>query len=507
LLRTLQQDSTAGKSHEYLPLADIQSKSQLKTNLIDHILIFENYPLYRQLKDTAVPRLPGSPGTGLDFRVNNITIKEQNNYDFNIVIIPDETIGIKLSFNGLVYDLSLIKGVGSHLKKILGQVLENPGVKLKETEILTAEEKQRILFNFNRQEVSCSREKTIHDFFAEQAVRTPDNIALLGPQQIKYRTAVTSISYRELNDRSNQLAFVLIEKGVQTDTIVAIMMDRCPEMIIGIFGILKAGGAYLPIDPEYPRERIDYMLKDSCAEILVTSPVLSEKFEKLSIVNCQLLIANENSPNRRSFNNYQLTIYNLQLKSTNLAYIIYTSGSTGRPKGVMVEQPSAVNILAALQNSYPLMESDVYLLKTSFIFDVSVTELFGWFLGGGRLAVLEKGGEKDPGKILDTIARERVTHINFVPSMFNVFLEVLNPGNVDKLSGLRYIFLAGEALLPGVVKKYIWLDISASISLENIYGPTEGTVYTSGYGLSAWKGEEVIPIGKPLANTRVYILV
>ncbi|UCH97676.1 MAG: AMP-binding protein, partial [Candidatus Aminicenantes bacterium] len=201
-----------------------------------------------------------------------------------------------------------------------------------------------------------------------------------------------------------------------------------------------------------------------------------------------------------------------------LAYILYTSGSTGKPKGVMVEHRSVVNILYALSKEYPLLETDTYLLKTSVLFDVSVTELLGWFWHGGRLAVLEKGGEIDPSLILDTIERYHVTHINFVPSMFTVFVDHLTPRNISQLSTLKYIFLAGETLLTHPVEKS--RGLIPGIALENIYGPTEATIYASRYSLRDWQssitsegiesiigaGKPNIPIGKPLPNVKLYIL-
>ncbi|HLP59444.1 MAG TPA: non-ribosomal peptide synthetase, partial [Candidatus Deferrimicrobium sp.] len=190
--------------------------------------------------------------------------------------------------------------------------------------------------------------------------------------------------------------------------------------------------------------------------------------------------------------------------SANLAYIIYTSGSTGKPKGVMIEHRSAVNLLYTLQQQYPFTDSDTYLLKTAYTFDVSVTELFGWTMGGGKLAVLEKDGHKDPQAIVNAIARERVSHINFVPSMFNAFIGCLDTENKRRLASLKYIFLAGEALLAEPVKKF--QDLNTGITLENIYGPTEGTVYSCGYSLSTWNGTGSIPIGKPLANITLVIL-
>jgi acyl transferase domain-containing protein/acyl carrier protein len=169
----------------------------------------------------------------------------------------------------------------------------------------------------------------------------------------------------------------------------------------------------------------------------------------------------------------------------------------------MVEHGSIVNLLFSLQKRYPLTPLDTYLFKTSYLFDVSVTELFGWFLKGGRLAILEPGDHKDPEKILETIEKQKVTHINFVPSMFNVFTRAIHPGNTGKLSGLKYIFLAGEALLPGAVEGF--QDLDTGVLLENIYGPTEAAVYSSWYSLHDWKGQGPIPIGKPLPNVTLYI--
>jgi non-ribosomal peptide synthetase component F len=237
------------------------------------------------------------------------------------------------------------------------------------------------------------------------------------------------LTYKELNEKSYQLAEVLREKGVRADNIVGIMLERSVEMIIGILGILKAGGAYLPIDPGYPRERIDYMLKDSGAGILLTNLSAGHHFHRSS---------NQFSTHHPG----------------NLAYVIYTSGSTGKPRGVMVNHCPVVNILTALQRMYPFKETDAYLGKTSYLFDVSVIELFGWFLGGGRLVLLEKGGERDPGKILAAVEYHRITHINFVPTMFNVFADELREEKVNSLGHLRYIFLAGEALPAGVVDKF-----------------------------------------------------
>ena len=206
------------------------------------------------------------------------------------------------------------------------------------------------------------------------------------------------------------------------------------------------------------------MLADSRANVLVTTGTLAKEVKKLRRYegkkNLQIVLLDFST----LLPFYPSTLPSSHLltfsPSSSLAYVIYTSGSAGKPKGVMVKHRSTVNILSSMHQEYPLMESDTYLLKTSYIFDVSVAELFGWFLGGGRLAILEQGGEKDPRRILETIAREYITHINFVPSMFNLFVEILNHQNIDRISSLRYIFSAGETLLPELVKRFRALDRS-----------------------------------------------
>ncbi|MCP4220803.1 MAG: amino acid adenylation domain-containing protein [bacterium] len=185
------------------------------------------------------------------------------------------------------------------------------------------------------------------------------------------------------------------------------------------------------------------------------------------------------------------------------AYITYTSGSTGRPKGVVVEHRSAVNILFALQQSHPHRESDTYILKSSYGFDISIIELFGWYWEGGRLAVLERGGEKNPLLLIDAIQRETVTHITFVPSMFSILADLLTHDNIESVDSLEFIILGGEELPPQVVERFSRRNKTAV--LLNIYGPTEATVYATSYPLPHWKGG-LIPIGKTVPNARVYIL-
>ncbi|MCP4153967.1 MAG: non-ribosomal peptide synthetase, partial [bacterium] len=353
--------------------------------------------------------------------------------------------------------------------------------------------------------------------FEEQVQKTPDNVAIVGakPEHEAPLPATSgeepydkrhTLTYSQLNEQANRLAGKLIEKGVKPGNIVAIMVERSVEMMVGIFAILKAAGAYLPILPYHPAERITFMLKDSSATLMLTTAALAKKIN----VEKEIIYLERLKEEKREMKDIgdieelrEPVSGNLQ-PATGIAYIIYTSGSTGTPKGVMVEHASVVNILTALQKAYPLRESDTYLLKTSYIFDVSVTEIFGWFLEGGRLALLERDGEKVPRGILAAIKSTSVTHINFVPSLFNLFLDTLETQPTVDLTPLKYIFLAGEELTTSAVERFKRLN--TGIPLENIYGPTEATIYAARYSLTGWDGTGQVPIGKPMRNLGLYIL-
>jgi tyrocidine synthetase-3 len=494
----------AGEKYENTPLVDIyrccRQLTQVREELFDTLVSMENYPLDTYLRD---------PGSHLS--IQSYEMEEKPHYDLTMVISAASGIDIDFIYDNTCFDKETIVRLAHHFGTILKGIGEDIENRPHAIEILSDEEKQQLLVDFNRTAAAYPEEKTIYGLFEEQVERVPEHTALVGaapydcpalPVRLVQPVRPVQpifLTYHELNERTGKLAGLLLGKGVLPGDITAIMVKRSLEMVIGILGILKAGGAYLPIDPGYPGERIDYMLKDSKAQTLVVDDTSCASW--LSFAPKVLLNLSEG--HHLNFPTSQLPSFPASLPSS-LAYIIYTSGSTGKPKGVMIEHGPVVNLLFSLQRRYPLREQDTYLLKTSYLFDVSVTELFGWFLEGGRLAVLEPGGEKDPKAILEMIAREGVTHIDFVPSMFHTFVEILGPREIVKLAGLKYIFLAGEALLPGPVNRFRRLN--TSIAIENIYGPTEAAVYASWYSLAEWKGEASIPIGKPLPNVTLYIV-
>ncbi|MCK4259562.1 MAG: non-ribosomal peptide synthase/polyketide synthase, partial [Halanaerobiales bacterium] len=468
--------------YENVPLVDIQSYSGIdsKEGLFDSIVVIENYPLDKQLneKDNKL-------------KIESYSISESTNFDFTLTVEMNDCINIQFIYNTLRFDEQLIMRISEHFCNILSYILEKPDEKLSEIDMLTEEEKNKVLYEFNDTMTNYPKEKTLHKLFEEQVERTPDNTAVVS----RTRAGELTLTYRELNEKANRLARTLREKGVKSDSIVGILVDRSLEMMVGIFGILKAGGAYLPITPEYPMDRIKYILDDSQTNIVLTQ---SKHVEKV-MFNREVIILEDNKI--YSSNGENLRYINT---ANDLAYVIYTSGSTGKPKGVIVEHQSVVNILTNMQNDYPLMEDGTYLLKTTFTFDVSVTELFGWFMGNGRIAILPPEGEKDLTTIVEAINKYNVTHINFVPSMLNVFLDGITEQDIEKITSLRYMFVAGEAF-PRELARRCNAKLK-DVTVENIYGPTETTIYVIRYSTASLKDERIVPIGKPLNNVTAYIV-
>ncbi|MCP4152732.1 MAG: AMP-binding protein, partial [bacterium] len=343
-------------------------------------------------------------------------VYETGKAKFDLTLQGNETpLGIRfeLEYRKKLYKSETVQRIAGYFKNIVAAVIKSPVVKIEEIEIIPAEEKREIVTNFNNTGRETPRAKTIQGLFEEQEQRRPDATA------VKWAAAVESgetggqtysepgtrkLTYRELNHRAQQQARYIQKKGAGPGHIVAIMADRSVAMVVAVLAVLKAGSAYLPITPDYPQERINYILVDSNAKILLKekdTPFKTTQVETLNLEAGTGQEAQQGEPPAVNITATPTTKPATKPTAAQPAYIIYTSGTTGKPKGVMVEHGSAVNTLEALQQRYPLLETDTYLLKTSFIFDVSVSEIFGWYQGGVMLAILEKGAEKDPQAILN----------------------------------------------------------------------------------------------------------
>ena len=355
------------------------------------------------------------------------------------------------------------------------------------------------IVQFNRTEATFPDNVTLQQLIEAQIDQHSSGTAVICDHDKVF--GVPSLTYAQLNDRANQLAHLLRDEGVRPGHIVALAVERSFAMIIGILGIVKAGGAYLPISPDNPPDRSDYMLKDGGVKVLL----VHNKTASRIVFGGLILNLDDQDIYRGSTANPGILN-----KPRDLAYVIYTSGSTGKPKGVMIEHRSIVNRLHWMQQACPIDESDVILQKTPYYFDVSVWELFWWALQGAKVCLLMPGGERNPLAIVETIKKHHVSVMHFVPSLLNVFLEYLDgktAGVQGSLASVRRVFASGEALSPSHVRKFndIWGNKTGT-RLTNLYGPTEATVDVSYFDCPAHNDFENIPIGRPIQNIRLYVI-
>ncbi|NDI36677.1 non-ribosomal peptide synthetase [Chengkuizengella sediminis] len=419
---------------------------------------------------------------------------QQSKFDLTLEAIEEEQgMTLNFEFNVDLFHKSKIERLAHHFKQLIYIVTEQSNIKIRDMDFMSKEEKKQILYQFNNTDREYPKHKTIHKLFEEQVERTPNHVALTFKDE--------KMTYQVLNNRANQLAVQLREKGVTKNEIVSIMVERSPEMIIGILAILKAGGAYLPMSPQFPQERISFMLKDSECKLVLTQKEFKEKIS----FEGEIIVLNDSK-------NYINEKNDIKVKdissSEDLAYIIYTSGSTGKPKGVMIKHHSVVNRITWMQHKYPLQESDVIMQKTPCTFDVSVWELFWWSWTGAQVHLLEPEEEKNPQSMIDAIEKHKITTMHFVPSMLQVFFEYVSGKSIEpKLKSLRQVFTSGEALQLKQVEQFNeTLFKTNNTNLINLYGPTEATVDVSYYECTPFNGEQSVPIGKPIDNTKLYVV-
>lgn len=410
---------------------------------------------------------------------------------------PDLHIALDYALDVFDEDLP-IASVAGHLRTLLERgvdMLDRPASAVPMLE--PAEHRDLTAVRSHGPEVPYADEATLHGLFEAQAARRLGQTAVIG-------ATGETLTYAELDERANRVARALRDEGVGPDDRVAVMMERGPQLLVALLGTLKAGGAYVPVDRGYPAERVRFLLADSRAKVVIVDgdgPATGAT-QGATVRHVEELLHGSGAP------------LPPLAGSRDLAYVIYTSGSTGRPKGVMVEHHSVVNRLAWMQRRYPLGDGDVLLQKTPVSFDVSVWELFWWAVEGAAVALLPPGGQQDPREILRTVRERRVSVVHFVPSMLGPFLDLLQelPEAQEGLRSLRYVFCSGEALPPERVEQFhrIFTTPRAErpVRLVNLYGPTEATVDVSYYDCPADPARSVarVPIGRPIDNTRLYVL-
>jgi amino acid adenylation domain-containing protein len=465
------------EAREHTPLVKVQEWSEIPAGkpLFESILVFENYYLNTALQ-----------AQGGHWANRNFELVEQTNYPLTVNAYADTGLWLKIAYDTSRFEADTISRMLGHLKTLLEGMVIQPTQCLASLPLLTAVERRQLLVEWNDTQVDYPQDACLHQLFEAQVERTPDTIA------VKFEDK--ALTYRELNQQANQLAHYLRGLGVGPDTLVGVYMERSLEMVVSLYGVLKAGGAYVPLDPEYPAERVAFMLEDAQAPVLLTQQKLVADLPKSG---AKIICLDSDWANfiKQSTEN----LVN-EASPENLAYVIFTSGSTGRPKGVMNSHRGICNRLLWMQDAYHLTPADRVMQKTPFSFDVSVWEFFWPLLVGARLVVAQPGGHRDSAYLVNLIVEQGVTTLHFVPSMLQVFLE---DRNVEQCRSLKRVICSGEALSYPLQQRFFE---HLKAELHNLYGPTEAAVDVTYWACRPKSNYSIVPIGRPVANTQIYIL-
>ena len=404
-------------------------------------------------------------------------------FDLSLEVIPENDI-LNLSFEyaTALFNKQFIEDLSKHYSNILTSCLDNLNIKISNICMLSEAEKNKILYDFNNTKTDYPKDKTIAELFEEQAKKTPNNVAVVFGMQ--------KLTYKELNEKANSLAYYLRKNGIETNDLVGIMVNRSLEMIIGMLAVLKAGGAYIPIDPTYPKDRIEYMLKNSNSKLLLTQEHLHDITD---FKNCVYIDLSNDSI-------YSLPNDNLNHTNTpeDLAYVIYTSGSTGLPKGVMLKQRNIVNFVYAIMKDFGFTYKDTIVSITTFSFDIFVLESLLPILNGLKTVITSEEEQTDIKMFNELCKKNNVTIFQTTPSRLQAMLAKEN--SFDFIKKLKYILIGGEPFPPALLKQ---LQGSSKARIYNMYGPTETAVWSS---LKDLTNADKINIGKAISNTQLYIL-
>ncbi len=450
--------------------------------------LFQTLFVFEKPRDgwEASPLGQGESATQDRLRLEPLVYGQQGApFDLTLRMIEvDGSLSADLRYNVELFEAATMARIEQHFLTLLQGIVADPGQRITDLPILTQAE-QRQLLAWNDTQRNYPDQACVHQLIEEQVQRTPEAPAIVFENQ--------QLTYREVNCRANQLAHALQARGVGPEVLVGVCLERSLDLVVALLAILKAGGAYVPLDPTYPAERLAYMIQDAQLPLVLTQERLRDR---LPVEGRQLLCLDSDWPPSGPEENPVSAV-----QPNNLAYMIYTSGSTGRPKGVMNIHRGLCNRLFWMQQTYQLTPADRVLQKTPFSFDVSVWEFFWPLLTGACLVVARPGGHQDPAYLASLIEAEQITTLHFVPSMLQTFL--LEPGLEERGQSLKRVICSGEAL-PLELQARFFARLGAE--LHNLYGPTEASIDVTSWQCRPQSGEWSVPIGRPIANTQIYLL-
>jgi amino acid adenylation domain-containing protein/non-ribosomal peptide synthase protein (TIGR01720 family) len=490
-LERLQARQIEARRYEYNPLVKVREWSEAPRGLplFESIVVFENPTMGIRLG-----RQEGSPEISYATHYATVT-----GYPLTVVIEPGpEGMLVGFTYDRRRFKSDAIQRMQLRFQTFLEGVLADPERRLSDLPLLTEAERRELLVDWNSTAKDFSEDRRLHRLFEAQVERTPNAIAAVFEEK--------KLTYRELNARANRLAHYLRAQGVGPERLVGICLDRSLEMMVAILGVLKAGGAYVPLDPAYPKERLAFMLEDSQASVLLTqqsriedrtdgaifdlrSSILDPRCKVICLDAIEERLAGESAENLAN-----------GATADAAAYVIYTSGSTGWPKGVIVSHRAVSNHMLWLRDYFGLNATDRFLQKTQFSFDAAGTEFFAPVLVGARLIMARPGGHQDGAYLSGMITEHGVTILQLVPSLLRALLD---EPEFTKCRSLRRIICAGEAL-PAELQDQFRACLDAE--LHNFYGPTEAAIDVTYWPHQHAAGRAIVPIGRPIANTQIYLL-
>ncbi|HKY29323.1 MAG TPA: amino acid adenylation domain-containing protein, partial [Pyrinomonadaceae bacterium] len=480
LLERVKETAVGAYAHQDLPfeklVEELQPERDLHRNPLFQVMFqFQNAkPAQLQLNGLEVSKVQ--------------TLTQTAKFDLMLVAYEqDGALKCVIEYNTGLFAGETIERMLDHYATLLASIVGNPEGRIASLPLMTEAERRQVLVDWNATQAAFPHEWCIHEIFQERAASSPDDVAVMFGDQ--------RVTNRELNDRANRLADYLRDRGVGPEVRVAICVERSVEMIVGLLGILKAGGVYVPLEPKYPAERISFILSDCQARLLLTQQHLKDLLPSSTIETVYLdtdtpAVTSEDEPP-------------VITSAENSAHVIYTSGSTGLPKGVISSHRASVNRFAWMWRTYPFTADEVCCQKTSLSFVDSIWEIFGPLLHGVPLVIIPDEVVKDPQQFLAALSTNKVTRLVLVPSLLRVMLEMGE--DLPRLLGhLRYCVCSGETLpveLAADFRKQL-----PNTKLINLYGSSEVAADVTCYEVAETDELGTIPIGRPIANTDVYIL-
>lgn len=474
------------KQAEHLSLSDIQSVSRFKgaEPLFNHILVFENYPLDEQLQKGAFS----------EFSITGYEELEINHYDMTVSFLLAHHPILKIEYHANLFDSNVVEQLGQHFLSVLNQLTSQPDELVSKINILTDSEQYQLLHEFNQTERTFAKQElTVYELFKEKALAFPEYTAVVYKDDY--------LSYQELAKRTAGLAECIRNLGGSEGKIVALLMDWSTDMITAIMGVLGSECAYLPIDPNYPEERIRYIVENSQAHIVVTMP----EFETIASSIAETVIVLKNGDCNVASTTSAIE-QSERIVDFPLAYVIYTSGSTGKPKGVMIDQRSFTEFILWTLEEYEHRPGYQVLLSNSYAFDSSIQQMFSPLVSGGTLHLIHPDVRKDAEQYLDYLQQHRINSIDEIPVLMNVLVEQAEQRKERPvLPDLTSLSLGSEYVPIQLVRKCREI-LNPTGKIINGYGPAETTVETSTYHFDGQSEQEISLIGKPRSNLKVYIV-